>query len=167
MGGAGVAGPVLSMALQRVGIESSIFERGPAGARTRSRRPAQVLSRKWLDQSVLPSQLTWLKGLVDLNGRILELLKQFRARHSAYFSRPRACLKNGGERVPQILVMIKEGLRVAVAFKDKALGVVAVEIHLVLQSPGVFGAHQFRALHGETLKLVKLAIVDFESGDIL
>jgi 2-polyprenyl-6-methoxyphenol hydroxylase-like FAD-dependent oxidoreductase len=30
--GAGVAGPVLSMALQRAGIQSSIFERGEAGA---------------------------------------------------------------------------------------------------------------------------------------
>ncbi len=30
--GAGVAGPVLSMALQRVGIESSIFERDLSGA---------------------------------------------------------------------------------------------------------------------------------------
>ncbi|MBU3061982.1 hypothetical protein KO481_10655 [Nocardia sp. NEAU-G5] len=30
--GAGVAGPVLSMALRRVGIESSIYERDEAGA---------------------------------------------------------------------------------------------------------------------------------------
>ena len=33
--GAGVAGPVLSMALQRVGIESSVFERDQAGAEQR------------------------------------------------------------------------------------------------------------------------------------
>ncbi len=33
--GAGVAGPVLSMALQRAGIESSIYERDPAGAEQR------------------------------------------------------------------------------------------------------------------------------------
>jgi 2-polyprenyl-6-methoxyphenol hydroxylase-like FAD-dependent oxidoreductase len=33
--GAGVAGPVLSMALARVGIESSVFERDPAGAEQR------------------------------------------------------------------------------------------------------------------------------------
>jgi hypothetical protein len=36
---------------------------------------------------------------------------------------------------PQILVMIQEGLRVAVPLKDKTLGVVAVEVQLVLQSP--------------------------------
>src|SRR5262245_24835400 len=36
---------------------------------------------------------------------------------------------------PQILVMIQEGLRVAVPIKDKTLGVVAVEVQLVLQSP--------------------------------
>jgi 2-polyprenyl-6-methoxyphenol hydroxylase-like FAD-dependent oxidoreductase len=33
--GAGVAGPVLAMALQRVGIESTVFERDPAGAEQR------------------------------------------------------------------------------------------------------------------------------------
>jgi hypothetical protein len=33
------------------------------------------------------------------------------------------------------------------------LGVVAVEVQLVLQSPGVFSAHQFRAFRGETLSL--------------
>ena len=65
-----------------------------------------------------------------------------------------------------MLVMIQEGLRVAVPLKDKTLGVVAVEVQLVLQSPGVFRAHQFRAFRGETLKLVKLAIMDFESSDI-
>jgi hypothetical protein len=63
--------------------------------------------------------------------------------------------------------MIQEGLRVAVPLKDKTLGVVAVEVQLVLQSPGVFSAHQFRAFRGETLKLVKLAIMDFESSDRL
>jgi hypothetical protein len=35
--------------------------------------------------------------------------------------------------------------------KDKTLGVVAVEVQLVLQSSGVFSAHQFRAFRGETL----------------
>ena len=59
--------------------------------------------------------------------------------------------------------MIQEGLRVAVPLKDKTLGVVAVEVQLVLQSPGVFSAHQFRAFRGETLKL-ELAIMDFESN---
>jgi hypothetical protein len=34
--------------------------------------------------------------------------------------------------------MIQEGLRVAL--KDKTLGVIAVEVQLVLQSPGVFSA---------------------------
>ena len=48
--------------------------------------------------------------------------------------------------------MIQEGLRVAVPLKDKTLGVVAVEVQLVLQSSGVFSAHQFRAFRGETLK---------------
>jgi hypothetical protein len=32
---------------------------------------------------------------------------------------------------------------------------------------GVFSAHQFRAFRGETLKLVKLAIMDLESSDTL
>jgi hypothetical protein len=62
--------------------------------------------------------------------------------------------------------MIQEGLRVAVPLKDKTLSVVAVEVQLVLQSPGVFNAHQFRAFRCETLKLVKLAIMDFESRQI-
>lgn len=53
--------------------------------------------------------------------------------------------------------MIQEGLRVAVPLKDKTLGVVAVDVLLILQSPGVFSAHQFRAFRGETLKLFKLA----------
>ena len=35
--------------------------------------------------------------------------------------------------------------------KYKTLGVVAVEVQLVLQSSGVFSAHQFRAFRGETL----------------
>jgi hypothetical protein len=54
---------------------------------------------------ILPSHLFCQKWCVDLNGRILELLNQFRARRSAYFSRPRACLKNRGHCVPQILVI--------------------------------------------------------------
>ena len=58
----------------------------------------------------------------------------------------------------QILVMIQEGLRVAVPLKDKTRGVVAVEVQLVLQSPGVFRTHQFRAFRGETLQLVKLGV---------
>jgi FAD-dependent urate hydroxylase len=33
--GAGVAGPVLAMALQRVGIDATVFERNPAGAEQR------------------------------------------------------------------------------------------------------------------------------------
>ena len=56
--------------------------------------------------------------------------------------------------------MIQEGLRVTIPLKDKTLCVVAVEVQLVLQSPGVFSAHQFRAFRGEMLKLVKLAIMD-------
>ena len=38
--------------------------------------------------------------------------------------------------------MIQEGLRVAVPLKDKTLGVVTVDVLLVLQSPGVFSAHE-------------------------
>jgi hypothetical protein len=45
--------------------------------------------------------------------------------------------------------------------------IVAVEGQLVLRRPGVFSAHQFRAFRGETLKLVKLAIMDFEATDAL
>ena len=116
---------------------------------------------------ILPSHLICQKWCVHLNGRILELLNQFRARRAAYFSRPRACLKNRGHCVPQILVVIQEGLRVAVPLKDKTLGVVAVEVQLVLQRPGVFSAHQIRAFRGETLQLVKLAIMDVESSDTL
>jgi hypothetical protein len=63
--------------------------------------------------------------------------------------------------------MIQEGLRVAVPLKDKTLGVVAVEVQLVLQSSGVSSAHQFRAFRCETLKLIKLAIMDLESSDTL
>ena len=76
-------------------------------------------------------------------------------------------LKNRGHRVPQILEMIQEGLLVAVPLEDETLGVVAVEVQLVLQSPGVLSAHQVRAFRGETLKLVKLAIMDFESSHTL
>src|SRR5262245_5946390 len=54
--------------------------------------------------SVSAGSISWCAGhivcqkwCVDLNGRTFELLNQFRARRSAYFSRPRACLKN---RVP-------------------------------------------------------------------
>ena len=39
--------------------------------------------------------------------------------------------------------------------------------HRRLFNPGVLGAHQFRACRGETLKLVKLAIMDLESSDTL
>ena len=56
--------------------------------------------------------------------------------------------------------MIQEGLRVAVPLKDKTL-------FFFFASPGVFSAHQFRAFRGETLKLVKLAVMDFESSDTL
>ena len=57
-----------------------------------------------LDEGVTaPSHLICQKWCVDLNGRILELLNQFRARRSAYFSRPRACLKNRGHCVPRFL----------------------------------------------------------------
>ena len=108
---------------------------------------------------------SWVKGLKDLNGRILELRNQFPARRAAYFSRRRACLHNLAECVSLIPVMIQEGLRVAIALKDKTLGVVAVAVQLVLQSPDVPSAHQFRALRGETPKLVKLAIMDFESSN--
>ena len=45
---------------------------------------------------ILPGLLIYLKGPVDLNGRIHELLTQLRARPSAYFSRRRAGLKNRG-----------------------------------------------------------------------
>jgi hypothetical protein len=41
--------------------------------------------------------------------------------------------------------MIQEGLRVTIPLKDKTLCVVAVEVQLVLQSPGVFSAHRFHA----------------------
>jgi hypothetical protein len=45
--------------------------------------------------------------------------------------------------------MIQEGLRVTIPLKDKALGVVALEVQLVLQSPGIFSAHQFHAACGK------------------
>ena len=83
---------------------------------------------------ILLSRLIYLKRLVGLNGRILELLNQFRAWRSAYFSRPRACPKNRGHRFPQILVMIQEGLRVAIPLKDKTLCVV-VKVQLVCKVP--------------------------------
>jgi hypothetical protein len=57
--------------------------------------------------------------------------------------------------------MIQEGLRVAVPLKDKTLGFVAVEVQLVLQSPGVFRAHQFCAFRGETLEFIQLALMNF------
>lgn len=49
---------------------------------------------------------TW----ADESGRIFELVNQFQARRSAYFSRPSTCLKNRGHCVPHILEMIQEGL---------------------------------------------------------
>jgi hypothetical protein len=140
---------------------------------TRARLPSAIVMRANNAKNVannsvnyiLPSHLICRKGLVDPNGRILELLNQFRARRSAYFSRPRACPKNRGHRVPQILVMIQEGLRVTIPLKDKTLCVVAVEVQLVLQSPGVFSAHQFHASRGKMLELVELSVVDLESSD--
>jgi hypothetical protein len=59
--------------------------------------------------------------------------------------------------------MIQEGLRVTIPLKDKTLCVVAVEVQLVLQSPGVFSAHQFHASRGKMLELVELSVVDLES----
>jgi hypothetical protein len=114
---------------------------------------------------ILASHLICLQGHVDPKGRILELLNQFRARRSAYFSRPRACLKNRGLRVPKILVMIQEGLRVTISLKDKTLCVVAVEVQLVLQSPSVLNAHQLHASRGKMLELVEFSVVDLESSD--
>ena len=93
-------------------LVDAVFARKPA---CRSRGSIKLICQKWC---------------VDLNGRILELLNQFRTRRSAYFSRPRACLKYRGHCVPQILVMIQEALRVAAPLKDKTLGVVAVEVQL-------------------------------------
>jgi hypothetical protein len=61
--------------------------------------------------------------------------------------------------------MVQERMRVALPLKDKTPGVVAVEVQLALQSPGVFSARQFRTFRGETLKFVKPAIMDFESSD--
>ena len=61
--------------------------------------------------------------------------------------------------------MIQEGLRVTIPLKDKTLCVVAVEVQLVLQSPGVFSAHQFHASRGKMLELVELSVVDLESSD--
>ena len=63
--------------------------------------------------------------------------------------------------------MIQERLRVAIPLKDKTLGIVAIEIQLLLQRPGVFSAHQFRTFRGETLGPVELAIMNFESSDRL
>ena len=50
-----------------------------------------------------PSHLIGLKRLIDLKGRILEVLNQFRTGRSAYFSSPRASQKNHGNRVPSTL----------------------------------------------------------------
>jgi hypothetical protein len=61
--------------------------------------------------------------------------------------------------------MIQEGLRVTIPLKDKTLFVVAVEVQLVLQSPGVFSAHQFHSSRGKMLELVELSVVDLESID--
>ena len=61
--------------------------------------------------------------------------------------------------------MIQEGLRVTVPLKDKTLCVVAVEVQLVLQSPGVFSPHQFHAPRGQMLEIVEFSLVDLESSD--
>jgi hypothetical protein len=61
--------------------------------------------------------------------------------------------------------MIQEGLRITLALKDKTLCVVAVEVQLVLQSPGVFSAHQFHASRGKMLELGELSVMDLESSD--
>jgi hypothetical protein len=42
-----------------------------------------------------------------------------------------------------------------------------LKYHSYCKVPVVFSAHQFRAFRSETLKLVKLAIMDFESSDRL
>jgi hypothetical protein len=63
--------------------------------------------------------------------------------------------------------MVQDGLRVAIPLNGKTLRVVAVEVQLVLQSAGVFGAHRFHASRGKLLELVEHSLVDLESNDTL
>ena len=69
-----------------------------------------------------------------------------------------AALSKAGAKA-EILVMIQEGLRVTIPLKDKTLCVVAVEVQLVLQSPGAFSAHQFHAFPGKMFELFEFSVV--------
>jgi hypothetical protein len=66
-----------------------------------------------------------------------------------------------------VLSVLDERLRVPVALKDDALGLIVVEENVVLQRAGVHGPHELHALSGQALELLELALVKREPTDTL
>jgi len=66
-----------------------------------------------------------------------------------------------------MLVVLQESLRVAVSLNDKALGVAAVEIPFVFQSPTIFSTGYFHGLCGKAFELFELSFVDFKPNNAL
>src|SRR6266853_6060796 len=63
--------------------------------------------------------------------------------------------------------MLQHRLHVTIPFKDDALSLIFVEVQLVLQRSGIFRSHHLHTLRCNTLELLKLAIMNLQSGDTL
>ena len=60
--------------------------------------------------------------------------------------------------------MLQHGLHVTISLEDEALGLIFVEVQLILERSGVFRSNHLHTLRRNTLELLKLAIMDLQSG---
>ena len=63
--------------------------------------------------------------------------------------------------------VLDERLGVPVPLEDDALGMIVVEVNVVLQRPGVLGAHDLHALSDQAREISELAIVKLEPTESL
>src|SRR5436190_1581845 len=114
----------------------------------------------------IPSQLQSRPGCEELH------------RAAAGEPRPELCagltkelaehLSRGGDRLHQVgevLAVLDQRVGVAEPFDDDALRLVVVEVGVVLWRPGVLGADDLHALHGQALERLDVAVLELEPDD--
>jgi hypothetical protein len=120
-------------------------------------------------------------GVAQLSGRCLHRLvgreetdlaighlrSELGARLTEEFAGVRSRRKDCFHQVAEVRGVLDERLGVPVPLVDDALGLIVVEVDVVLQRSGVLDPHDVHTLSGQSLELLKLALVEPEPSDAL
>src|SRR5579859_3876657 len=87
------------------------------------------------------------------------------ARLTKEFARNRSGRKDRLAEVANVRAVLDDSRGIPVSLVNDALGLIFVEVHLILQRPGVLGPHDFHRLRRYALELLDPPLVKLEAID--